>query len=203
MPAERPQGVVDLRELRKRIGVVSSALESKIAAAWSRDANALDVTLSGLDASFGAWRTFDHRERVAALASLASVGAAHLVDRSYSVLSQGERQRVLIARAIVSRPALLILDEACSGLDVVARESFLIDLAALAANDAAPTIVLVTHHPEEIAPFVDHALLLSEGRVVASGPIDDVFTSAHFSRAFGAPCVVAPEHNRFTLRVVR
>jgi iron complex transport system ATP-binding protein len=190
-------GEVDLRELRKRIGVVTSALLPKIPGS----AGALDVALSGLEASLGLWRPFTEEERAKALAALGAIGVGHLASVRYEVLSQGERQRVLIARALVNAPALLILDEACGGLDPVSRESFLEDLSALATRPDAPTMLFVTHHVEEIPPFLGHALLLSAGRVVKSGAIEEVFTNEHFTRAFGAKCEVGREGERFRLRV--
>jgi iron complex transport system ATP-binding protein len=114
------------------------------------------------------------------------------------VLSQGERQRVMIARALVNEPALLVLDEACSGLDPVARERFLRDLASLARDPRGPVQIHVTHHLEEIPPFVTHALVLREGRVLAMGHAEDVLTSETLTKAFDAPCRVETESSGAT-----
>lgn len=192
-------GRVELAKLRKRIGAVSAAIDVKIPA---RDA-ALAVVLSGLEAWFGLHRRFDDGERARAREALAAVAAEHLAPRPFGVLSQGERQRVLIARAIVGRPSLLVLDEPCAGLDPVARASFLADVARLVASPFAPSILFVSHHVEEIPPFVRHALLLSEGRVVARGPIDGVLTDALVSLAYGAPCRVVRDGEHLSLRVER
>jgi iron complex transport system ATP-binding protein len=190
-------GQVELRELRKRIGLVSHALDCSIP---GRD-GALDIVLSGLEASLGLWRDFAVPEQERAARALEAIGAGHLASSRYSVLSQGERQRVLIARALVRDPSLLILDEACGGLDPVAREAFLTDLDALVARPEAPSVLFVTHHLDEIPSFVRHALLLSGGRAVAGGPIDEVLTETHLSRAFGAPCIIEKRDGRYALRV--
>src|SRR5262249_35863409 len=121
-----------------------------------------------------------------AMRLLQASGIAALADREWAYLSQGERQRVLIARALMARPRLLILDEPCAGLDPVAREKFLTFVNALAQKKNSPSLVLVTHHVEEIMPVFTHALLLRAGRVLAAGPRDHVLTSANLSEAFGA-----------------
>ncbi len=184
-------GRVDLRDLRKRVGMVGAALEERL-------------LLSGMEASIGLNRAFDAHERQRALVALEALSAGHLARRPFGVLSQGERQRVLIARAFVHRPPLLVLDEPCEGLDPLARERLLEDLGGLAEHPEAPTMVLVTHHLEEIAPFVSHALLLAGGEAVASGPVAEVLTSANLSRAFGVPCeLVVEPPRRYGLRFRR
>jgi iron complex transport system ATP-binding protein len=192
-------GEIEIRELRKRIGIVSTSLGERIATERFDLAPAIDVAVSGIDSSVGLWRTFDENERERAREALSAVGALHLERQRFERLSQGEKQRVIIARALVNRPELLILDEACAGLDPVARESFLRDLDTLAARENAPTMIVVSHHPEEIPTFASHALLLKDGRAVASGPIEDVFTNERISEAFGAPCLIERERGRFSL----
>ena len=193
-------GRVDLRELRKRVGVVSAAIEERLPG-WEE---ALSVVLSGMEASIGLNRAFDAGERQRALAALEALSAGHLARRPFGVLSQGERQRVLIARALVHRPPLLVLDEPCEGLDPLARERLLEDLGGLAEHAEAPTMVLVTHHPEEIAPFISHAMVLAGGEVVAAGPVEEALTSAILSRAFGVPCeLVVEPPRRYALRFRR
>ena len=193
-------GQFDLRELRKRIGLVSAALEPRIPGGEQ----AREVVLSGLEASIGLSRAFTPEEERRALSALEAVGAGHLAPRRFGVLSQGERQRVLIARALIHRPPLLVLDEPCEGLDPLARERLLDDLGRLAERRDAPTLVLVTHHLEEIPPFVSRALLLAAGRAVAEGRVEEVLTDAHLTRAFGAPCEVAvAPGRRYSLRFVR
>ena len=118
-------------------------------------------------------------DRVAATRLLRSVGLGYLAAREWMDLSQGERQRVLIARALMARPRLLILDEPCAGLDPVARDKFLRFVNRLARRRDAPALVLVTHHVEDIMPAFTHALLLRQGRVVQAGPRDAVLTSGN------------------------
>ena len=190
-------GRFDLRELRKRIGLVCAALEPRFPE-WDE---ARFIVLSGLDAAIGRSRKFSVEEERRALAALEAVAAGHIACRPFGALSQGERQRVLIARAFLPAPPLLVLDEPCEGLDPLARERLLEDLARFAARPDAPTMVLVTHHLEEIAPFVSHALLLANGAVVAGGRVEEVVTDAHLSRAFGVPCeVMVDPSRRYSLR---
>ena len=190
-------GRFDLRELRKRIGLVCPALTPRFPD-WD---DARSIVLSGIDAAIGPSRKFSPDEERRALAALEAVAAAHIARRPFGALSEGERQRVLIARAFLPAPALLVLDEPCEGLDPLARERLLEDLARFAARPGAPTMVLVTHHLEEIPPFVSHAMLLADGGVVATGRVEEVVTTAHLSRAFGVPCEVKVEPSRrYSLR---
>jgi len=190
-------GRFDLRELRKRIGLVCAALAPRFPD-WD---DARSIVLSGIDAAIGRSRKFSPDEERRALAALEAVAAAHIARRPFGALSEGERQRVLIARAFLPAPALLVLDEPCEGLDPLARERLLDDLARFAARPGAPTMVLVTHHLEEIPRFVSHAMLLANGGVVATGPVEEVVTTAHLSRAFGVPCEVKVEPSRrYSLR---
>lgn len=192
-------GRVDLRELRKRIGFVSVSFGERFPA----HGDALSVVLSGFDASVGLWRAMTDDETTLARRALDDIGAGNLASRPIGVLSQGERQRVMIARALVHRPALLILDEPCSGLDPLAREHLLDDLGRLAAAPDAPTIVQVTHHVEEITRWVTHALLLAGGRIVATGPVATILSSAHLTQTYGAPAELLTEDGRYRLRFPR
>lgn len=189
-------GRVDLRALRKRIGFVSVAFGDRFPA----QGDALSVVLSGFDASTGLWRPSTDDEIARARRALDDIGAGGVAARQTGVLSQGERQRVLVARALVHRPALLVLDEPCAGLDPLARELLLDDLGRLAARPDAPTIVQVTHHVEEISDWVTHALLLASGRVVAAGPLGETLSSEHLTRTYGAPAELVTEGGRYRLR---
>lgn len=176
-------GATDWREVRKRVSLVSSSLQAHIPPAES----ALETVVSGRYAQLDFWGEATAADIRSARAALRQMRAGGLADRPWLWLSQGERQRVLIARALVSRPRLLILDEPCAGLDPVARDDFLAALNRLATSSRAPTIIFVTHHVEEIMPAFDHLLLLARGRVVALGPRDRVLTSSHLSATFNRP----------------
>jgi len=173
-------GQIDLRDHRRHIGWVSSAMSERHRAHTTSE----DVVVSGIDASLGIWREFTPEERADARANLGRLRAAHLAQRRWGVLSQGERQRTLIARALIARPALLVLDEPCAGLDPVARADFLVDLAHLAASPDAPGIVMVTHHVEELGAWLTHGLFISRGEVLASGPLADQMTTPMLARLF-------------------
>ncbi len=190
-------GECNLPELRKAIGWVSSALEHRIPA----QNRAIEVVASGFDAAIGVYRVYSPGEFERAGQALRAIGGGAFAERPYGALSQGEQQRALLARALVNRPALLILDEPCAGLDPAARQSFLDDLERLARQADAPTLVFVTHHIEEIGPAVSHTLILKSGRVLASGPTGRVLTSARLTEAFGRPCKVERARGRCWLRL--
>jgi len=176
-------GNCDWRALREHIGIVTNSFTSLIAPAEP----ALDTVVSGKFAQLDLWKTVTPAERSAAQRLLALVDASRLAEREWQYLSQGERQRVLIARALMARPRLLILDEPCAGLDPVARVEFLQLVERLARSARAPALVLVTHHVEEITPAFTHALLLRKGAVVAAGPRRTTLTSEKLSQVFAAP----------------
>ncbi len=181
----RRYGASDWRELRLHLGIVTSAFAQSIPPSEV----ALDTVISGKYAQLDLWHAGTRADRAAALRLLRLTGIARLADREWAYLSQGERQRVLIARALMARPRLLILDEPCAGLDPVARRRFLATLERIARHRGlrATALVLVTHHVEEITPAFSHALLLRAGRVLAAGPREAVLNSANLSRTFGAP----------------
>ncbi len=192
-------GESDWRELRLHVGVVMSAFVAAIPPAEP----ALDTVVSGKYAQLDLWHAGTRADRRAALRLLRSVSLGYLAQREWAYLSQGERQRVLIARALMARPRLLILDEPCAGLDPVAREKFLRFVNQLARRRIAPALVLVTHHVEEIMPAFTHALLLRGGRVLAAGPRARVLTSANLSATFRAPLRLRRVGGRFQLSAVR
>ncbi len=181
-------GRVDVRRLRPRVGFVSVALDPLI--------DAVPVLTLVAGSRTGATAPSrdvlaDEAAVAAARHALARVGAGHLGDRRVDTLSQGERQRVRIARALVAGPDLLLLDEPFAGLDLGGRESLVADLDRLLADPDGPTIVLVSHHLEELPTGITRALLLADGGAVANGPIDEVLTSSQVSAAFGVAVTVA------------
>jgi iron complex transport system ATP-binding protein len=192
-------GVSDWRELRLHLGVVTSAFAASIPPSEI----ALDTVVSGKYAQLDLWHAGTRADHVAALRLLRLAGLARLADREWAYLSQGERQRVLIARALMARPRLLILDEPCAGLDPVARENFLLFLDRLARRRGAPSLVLVTHHVDEIMPAFTHALLLREGRVVTAGPRAATLTSRTLSHTFDSPMRLARTGDRLRLVISR
>jgi iron complex transport system ATP-binding protein len=189
-------GESDWRELRTHVGLVSSSIRQMMADAEP----ALTTVVSGKYAMIDYWGRVRPADRAAALRLLRQVEAAHLAGRRWEVLSQGERQRVLIGRALMARPRLLILDEPCAGLDPVAREHFLAFLQRLGQRRGGPGLIFVTHHVEEIMPAFTHALLLRGGRVLAAGEKDSVLTSGRISETFGAPLRLASRAGRYVLR---
>lgn len=192
-------GEADWRELRLHVGIVMSAFNAAVPVAEP----ALDTVVSGKYAQLDLWHAGTRADRRAALRLLRSMRLAYLADREWAVLSQGERQRVLIARALMARPRLLILDEPCAGLDPVAREKFLRFVDQLARRRNSPALVLVTHHVEEIMPAFTHALLLRQGRVVAAGARRRVLTSENLSATFAAPLRLTHVRGRYRLDFAR
>ena len=190
-------GQTDWRDLRMRIGMVSSAIQQLMPA----HETALDAVISGKRAMIGLWGDTGSEDRSRAGEIIRQIEAEPIRDRPWRFLSQGERQRVLIGRALMTRPELLILDEPCAGLDPVAREQFLQFIERLSHDDAAPALVLVTHHVEEIMPGFSHVLILKNGRVLDSGPKHRVMDAAKLSEAFGAPLHLAHNEGRYSLTV--
>ena len=192
-------GQSDWRELRKKIGLVSSSVRQLMA----EDEPALATVASGKYAMIDFWGRLTRNEKSQAMALLRQVECAYLADRSWSVLSQGERQRVLVARALMAKPRVLILDEPCAGLDPAAREHFLQFLQRLGGRKKSPTLVLVTHHVEEIMPVFSHVLILNRGRVLAAGMKKGTLNAAVLSEAFGAPIRLTKKSGRYQLTVAR
>jgi len=190
-------GRTDWRELRKRVGIVSSSIHQLV----EGHQTPLDTIIGGRHAVIGMWGEVRPAERIEARKILRQIEADVISHRPWRVLSQGERQRVLIGRALMARPELLILDEPCAGLDPVAREHFLQFLERLARTRQAPTLVLVSHHVEEIMPSISHVLLLRNGGVLAAGRKSKVLTSSKLSEAFNAQVKLRRHRGRYSITV--
>ena len=187
-------GRVDVRALRLQIGITSAAL----AAMMQPRLTAEQIVVAGKHAALAHWwHTYDEMDWAQAHRSLERVGCLDHAGQRFGTLSSGERQRVLLARALMTGPGLLVLDEPTAGLDLPGREQLIQTLAGLAQDHAAPPLVVVTHHVDEIAPGFTHALLLASGRIAASGAIDQVLTPERLSACFGLALDVEHRHGRW------
>ncbi|MCP3747597.1 ABC transporter ATP-binding protein [Paenibacillus sp. A3M_27_13] len=191
-------GDVDLRELRKSIGWVSSSLQERI----NGSQRTQDVVISGKFASIGLYDQTTDTDYEQAVQLMTQLGCAHLVDRLYQGCSQGEKQKVLIARALMASPKLLILDEACNGLDFFSREALLDSVRQLSESPASPNLLYVTHHIEEILPMYTHTILIRRGTVFAKGKTTDILSSETLSAFFETPVQVEWRQNRAWLSML-
>ena len=193
-------GRTDVRRLRPRIGYVGPAP----AALVRRHLQCRDVVVTGRHAAFvdTRWHHYSPADWEFADRQMKLMGVAAMADRQFATLSEGEKKRVLIARALMARPDLLLLDEPGTGLDLGARESLISSLAGMAGDRRGFTVILVTHHVEEIPPGFDRMLILAEGRVVASGCIGDVLTSNTLSAIYDMPITVATADGRYQATTV-
>ncbi len=190
-------GKVDVFELRTRIGLTSSALVEQLPS----DEMVIDVVLTAAYAMLGRWQEkYDLWDESRAMALLTALGVRELGERHFGSLSDGEKKRVQIARALMADPELLLLDEPASSLDLGGREDLLKRIEIFAKDPLAPATVIVTHHIEEIPSGTTHALLLKDGTVVAQGVIDTVITDENLSHAYGLPISVQSEGGRFFAR---
>ena len=190
-------GAVDVFELRPRIGLSSAAIADRFPA----DELVGNVVVTASYAIVGRWREeYDQQDYRRAMSLLEALGAAHLVDRRFGTLSEGERKRVQIARSLMTDPEVMLLDEPAAGLDLCGREDLVARLGALAADVEAPALVLVTHHVEEIPSGFTDVLLLRQGRVVAAGPLERTLTAENLSATFGLPLVVERHGDRWSAR---
>jgi iron complex transport system ATP-binding protein len=190
-------GTVDVFELRPRIGWTSAAVAERI----PRHEIVRDVVVSASYGVVGRWRErYDELDHDRARDLLVEVGAGALLERTFGTLSEGERKRVQIARALMTDPELLILDEPAAGLDLGGREDLVATLSVLALDEFSPATILVSHHVEEIPPGFTHALLMRQGRVVAAGPIPYVLTAEQLSATFGMPLTLHEEDGRYSAR---
>lgn len=190
-------GEADWREVRLKLGIVSSAVRQMMADSEP----AVVSVVSGKYAMIDYWGEPIPKDLKQARRILKQVECEHLADRPWAYLSQGERQRILIGRALMAKPALLILDEPCAGLDPGAREHFLQFLQRLGSGRKAPTTILVTHHVEEIVPVYSHVLMLRDGRVLCSGAKRKVMSSRNLSRLFAAEASLRCREQRYSLSV--
>ncbi len=191
----RRVGCVDLRSVRPHIGYVSASLARAVA----EGTTTLDVVVTGKDATLRRWRqefTDEDWQRARRLAQ--ELGCGHLLSSSFSTLSEGERQRVQIARSLMSDPQLLLLDEPTAGVELGGREQLVVALSRIAHDPGVSGIVFVTHHVEEIPPGFTHALLLRAGRTLEAGPVERVLTSSSLSDCFGLPIKLERLHGRYS-----
>jgi iron complex transport system ATP-binding protein len=191
-------GKTDWRELRKKIGIVSSSVRQMMA----DEEPALETVVSGKFAMIDFWGRMSGTDKNQGLKILRQIECPHLANREWRVLSQGERQRILIGRALMTKPRVLILDEPCAGLDPAAREHFLQFLQRLGASRNAPALILVTHHVEEIMPVFSRALVLKGGKVLASGEKLEALTTKNLSVAFGTKLKLSFKSGRFGMSVL-
>ncbi|TDW86288.1 ABC transporter ATP-binding protein [Kribbella sp. VKM Ac-2566] len=192
-------GAVDVFELRPRIGLTSAALADRL----PKSERVSDVVMSASYAVLGRWiEEYDELDHARATALLAELGIAHLAGRTFGTLSEGERKRVQIARALMTDPELMLMDEPAAGLDLTGREQLVRSLSSIATAVGAPAMVLVTHHVEEIPPGFTHALLLKQGRIVAAGPMDEALTAETLSETFDLALTLKQEDGRYTARAL-
>jgi iron complex transport system ATP-binding protein len=194
---DQEMGKVDLFELRTRIGICASLLAEDI----PDDEIVRDVVLTAAYAVLGRWNeAYDLWDESRAVALLTTFGVRELADRRYCTLSDGEKKRVQIARALMADPELLLLDEPTAGLDLGGREDLLNRFAKFSSDPMAPASIVVTHHIEEIPVGTTHALIIKDGTIAVSGPISDVITTEHMSAVFGINILVSAENGRFFAR---
>jgi iron complex transport system ATP-binding protein len=174
-------GRTDVRVLRRRVGVMSAAIASQL----RPQLPAIDVVVTARYAALETWwHTYTDDDYAAARTCMARMGVEQYAERSLGTLSSGEQQRVLLARALMNEPGLLVLDEPSARLDLGGREHLVNALAELTLDLSAPPLVLVTHHVDEVPPGMTHCLLLKDGKILESGPIDDVLTANSLSECF-------------------
>ena len=190
-------GKYDMRKLRKSIGLVSSSIQEK----FHDYSTAMDIVLSGKFATMDLYDETSEEDRIYARYCLEKLDAIELADREYRTFSQGEKQRVLIARSLMAKPELLILDEPCTGLDLIVREQLLDIIKGLSENKDAPTLIYVTHHTEEILPNFSHTLLLRKGEVYLAGVTNKVLTEKNLSDFYETPIIYEKSGNRILLHL--
>jgi iron complex transport system ATP-binding protein len=190
-------GRVDIRPLRARVGTSSAALVDQLRPGLTAHEVVVTARRGALEPW---WHSYDDVDHDAARRALAARAVGHLAERSFGTLSSGERQRVLLARALVNEPALVLLDEPNAGLDLGAREQLVRALVELAAEDGAPATVLVTHHVEDIPPSTTHLAAVAGGRVVAAGPVEEVLDAELIAALFDVEVELQRRHGRWAAR---
>lgn len=193
-------GKVDVRRMRPQVGYASAAL----ADSFRNDISANDVVMTALHGALEPWwHEYDDADRARARGLLVEMGCARHADRSFNTLSSGERQRVLLARTLMTDPGIVLLDEPTAALDLAGRETLVADLDALAQGAGSPPVVLVTHHVEEIPAAFSHVLLLRDGAVLASGPIEETLSSGSLSETFGMQLSLERRNGRYLAMAAR
>jgi iron complex transport system ATP-binding protein len=198
MVFKKPFGTTPWEEVRKQIGMVSQSIAQRIEA----EQIVQNIVIAGKTAQINSWSYINEKEKAEARRWLYLVGVEHLAERRWGVLSQGERQRVMIARALILQPKLLLLDEPCAGLDPIARESFLSFLEYTLTQEFKIPTIMVTHHVEEVLPMFSHVMLMQDGESKHAGLKIDVMRSEHLSAIFNSDVVVQPVAGRYYLHIV-
>lgn len=194
---DEEMGRVDVFELRPRIGFTSQALARQTPGSETLR----DLVLTAAYGVVGRWtEEYEDEDIARAEALLGAFGIGHLADRRFATLSEGERKRAQVARALMTDPELLLLDEPASGLDLGGREELLQALTEIIGSQHGPTTIMVTHHVEEIPQGITHALLLKDGQAVAAGPIGEALTAENLTETFGVPVVLEEHDGRFAAR---
>lgn len=186
-----------IQDVRKTIGWVSSNISTKI----PYYDTAIEIVVSGIEASMGLYRHYSDAEFDRATAALEMLSAGYFANQKFTTLSQGEQQRVLIARALINKPRLLVLDEPCAGLDPAAKETFLKDLETMVNHPDSPGIIFVTHHIDEIRQWISNVMIIKAGQTLASGVTNEILNDDNLSKAFGCKCCVSNVNGRYSLIV--